>query len=197
MALPVEDIQHIADVLMEFKDDDDPARKHKASKTVRSQREKKLGLTKLKEIIGDEWAGKVAELLKAEAIEWLEPLDVFGEIDTPTVPEDAVPEIALKWAKDITERANAPLECALFPLMVQMMDAAGASVKIRLRPEWTEPAIFFSYVAVKSGSGKSPAMKEAFRPLQRLNKEADYERTSCIELRAQVKAKNDTLPPRC
>lgn len=195
MALPVEDVQHVCDVLMEFKDDTDKSRQHKASKTIRAQREKKLGLPRLAKIIGKEWSEKVRELLKVKApVVWPEPLDVFTGIDTPPVPENAVPEIALKWAKDIAHRANAPVECALFPLMVQTMNAAGSSVRIRLRPEWSEPAIFFSYVAVKSGSGKSPAMGEAFRPLKKLNKDADQERLAMLELRGSITKANDALP---
>ena len=195
-SLAVEDIQTVADAIMDFHDDTDPARKHKASKTVRDLLAGKVkpGLPKLADIIGKEWTDRISELLNSSPLVFDEPSDVFIGIATPPVPQDAVPEIALNWANDISDRANAPLECALFPLMVQVMNAAGSSVRIRLRPEWLEPPIFFSYVAVKSGSGKSPAINEAFRPLHKLNKEAAEEHKSMIELRQSIKNANDALP---
>ncbi len=91
--------------------------------------------------------------------------------------ETMLPESLRPWAADIAERMQVPLDFVAVPAMI----AAGASLgrKIAIRPQartdWAETPNLWGCIVGRPGALKSPAMKAALAPLERLEAEARKE----------------------
>lgn len=139
------------------------------------------GLPTLKELCGDD-GELVRELFSDGDQEWPEPVNLQEHDAVPEVPKDAVPTVLYNRAADIAERTLTPIEAALFPSMCEMAYTVGSAVRVALKTHsddeddaFVQPLIFFGYVAMPSGAGKSPAQRQATQYLTKLHREAEEE----------------------
>lgn len=123
---------------------------------------KRKGIPKLREIIGDD-ANKVREWLLVDSFD--EPVDLWDIGDAVAFPLDLLPPILRDFALDVAERVSVPVEATIFPGLVAGCWAWGSKVRVQLQPGFTQPAILYAFIAMRSGSGKSPASAPMFEPV--------------------------------
>lgn len=114
---------------------------------------------------------------KAEAIDlWPDPLPLPGGL-LPVMAFDCdmLPAAFQPWVSDIAERMQTPPEFVAVPAMV----AAGSIIgrKVAIRPlqfdDWQEVPNLWGCIVGRPGVMKSPAVKQALRPLARLEAQAN------------------------
>jgi hypothetical protein len=159
-----------------------------------------LGLPTLKKYTGDD-AELIAQCFGDRSNEWPEPINLAEGDAVPKVPKDAVPSVLYNRAADIAERTLAPIEMPLLGQMCETAYSVGSAVRIALKTHtgddadtFTQPLIFFGYVAMPSGSGKSPAMKQATQFLTQQHRDAQQLYKDRMADRARIIAQNAELP---
>jgi hypothetical protein len=84
-------------------------------------------------------------------------------------PIDALPGPIAQFATACAASLSAPVELVAIPALVVAAAAIANSRRIRLKPDWAEPASLFAVVVSPSGAMKSPALNMAAKPLQDLD----------------------------
>lgn len=108
---------------------------------------------------------------------WPEPIDIFGDSDPgelATPPAGCLPAILEQWTKSEARRKGVPEAFAAAAAVTAVAAAIGNSLRIypRLNDDsWSEPAAFWCTLVAPPGSGKSPLITEAIKPLKQLDKE--------------------------
>ncbi|MGD0680044.1 MAG: DUF3987 domain-containing protein [Polyangiaceae bacterium] len=106
---------------------------------------------------------------------WDEPI-LFGDIDVPEFPLEALPSWLREWASEQAHAVQAPPDLpALLGLAVLSFTTA-KKIAVEVKPGWLEPTNLYVAVALAPGEGKSPIFAAATAPLR------EWER----ELRARV-----------
>jgi hypothetical protein len=111
-------------------------------------------------------------------IAWAEPkplpngLSPVAEFDYAFLPSSISP-----WVEDIAERMQCPPDFVGVSAVTALGSVLGRKVAIRPKryDDWMEVANFWSAIIGRPGVMKSPAMKEALKPLTRLEMEAEQE----------------------
>ncbi|MBC5798476.1 MAG: DUF3987 domain-containing protein [Candidatus Eremiobacteraeota bacterium] len=88
----------------------------------------------------------------------------------PTMPLEMVPEPLRPWVADICERMRVPVEVIVVPAVVAAATVVGRSLGIhpKRHDDWLVVPNLWGAIIARSGFLKSPALREALRPLMRL-----------------------------
>jgi hypothetical protein len=109
------------------------------------------------------------------AHEWPAPQPIPDGL-APVAPFDMafLPESIATWVADIAERMQCAPDFVAIPAMVALGAVLGRKVAIRpqRRTDWVEVPNLWGCIVGRPGVMKSPAMAEALKPIQRLEKAA-------------------------
>lgn len=85
-------------------------------------------------------------------------------------PLQALPESLRPWVEDVAERMQCPPDFVAVPMLVAVASLAArvATIRLRQRDDWTEPGNLWALIVGRPGALKSPAMRAALAPLERL-----------------------------
>jgi len=88
----------------------------------------------------------------------------------PVLPEGMLPGALRHWIVDIAERQQVPLEFVAIPALIALATVVGRKIGIRpkQRDDWTVIPNLWGAIIGRPGVLKSPAMKAALAPLDRL-----------------------------
>ena len=104
---------------------------------------------------------------------WPEPKPVPSGL-TPVAAFDMafLPKTIAPWIADIADRMQCPPDFVAVPAMVALGAVLGRKIAIRpqRRTDWTEVPNLWGCIVGRPGAMKSPAMREALKPLQRLER---------------------------
>ena len=93
-------------------------------------------------------------------------LGVVPGIDAYTpYPVDALPRVLHDYVNAVAEAMRTERACAALAALTVCAAAIGTSRSVRLKRRWRENAQLWAVVVAEQGSGKSPPMREAIRPL--------------------------------
>jgi hypothetical protein len=109
---------------------------------------------------------------------WGEPRDLPALSDpVPTLELELIPVPLRGWLGDVSERLCAPLEWPALPAVAALASVVGRNVAIRPKKldNWELAMTIWGAVVGPPGTLKSPAIREAMRPLERLAKKAHAE----------------------
>lgn len=129
--------------------------------------------------VSTDW-GKFARDLGAEVKARGEALNAkpqalpAGLLSVPTLPETLLPEAIRPWLVDIAERLQVPLDFCAAPAIVGLSSIIGNQIRIRpkRRDDWTVTPNKWGAIVGRPGVLKSPAIKEALKPLKQLEEAA-------------------------
>jgi len=113
----------------------------------------------------------------AEATDWPEPIDIFGDADPMEFgepPTNSLPPILEQFARSEARRKGVSMAFAASAALGVTAAAIGASLRIQVRQHdtgWTEPASLWLALVAEPGRAKSPTISEATRPLRDLDTE--------------------------
>ncbi len=98
-------------------------------------------------------------------------------VPVPTFEPDLLPAALRPWATDIADRMQCPLDFVAVSAMVTLAAVVGRRVGIRpkQRDDWQVVPNLWGLLIGRPGAMKSPPMKEATRPLTRLETRAKEE----------------------
>jgi hypothetical protein len=108
----------------------------------------------------------------SSASEFPEPFDIFGHVDVGdlgVLPRDCLPPILQRWVTSEARRKGAPEPFAAVAAVGVAASAIGASQKLQVRARDTgfiQPASLWFALVADPGSGKSPTISAALRPLR-------------------------------
>ena len=109
--------------------------------------------------------------------------------NVPSLSAEWLPEAIRPWVVDIAERLQVPLEFVAVPAIVAFTAVVGRKVGIRPKQhdDWTVVPNLWGALVARPGMLKSPALKEALKPLERLQIAANekYEKDR-LEAEAQL-----------
>lgn len=99
----------------------------------------------------------------------LKPLPAELPVVDP-FPLEALPDSLRPWVQDVSERMQCPPDFVAVPLLVAIASLAArvATIRLRQRDDWTEPGNLWALIVGRPGALKSPAMRAALAPLERL-----------------------------
>lgn len=106
---------------------------------------------------------------------WPDPLplpDALGSVDA--FDFDLLPDSLRPWIQDITERVQCPPDFPAVGAMISLAAAVGRKIGIRpkRRDDWLEVPNLWGAIVGRPGVMKSPALREAMRPLRKLEAQA-------------------------
>ncbi len=112
-------------------------------------------------------------------------------------PDECLPRSLREFARGVARSIGCPVEFVILPMLSALASAIGQSRIVEIYPGWKEPAILWTCVVAKSGSGKTPALKQVLGPLHAIQIEAlkSYQ-LECESLVEATKAKNRGKPKR-
>ncbi len=92
----------------------------------------------------------------------------------PNLPPDMVPEPLRRFANDIAERMCCPLEYVVVPALTALATVIGSTIRIHPKQydDWTVYLNIWAMVIGPPSAMKSPAQKQAIKPLTVLEKRA-------------------------
>jgi putative DNA primase/helicase len=85
-------------------------------------------------------------------------------------PIEALPDALRPWVVDVAERMQCPIDFVAVPLLVGAASVAARHVAVRLREhdDWQESANLWGLIIGRPGVMKSPAMRAALAPIERM-----------------------------
>src|SRR5260221_1810497 len=90
-----------------------------------------------------------------------------AEVNTRTFPLDVLPKRVQTFITTVADAVGCPVDLVAVPVLVAAGAAIGNAVELEIRPGWHERACLWALVVARSGDGKSPAHREAMRPLMK------------------------------
>ena len=102
---------------------------------------------------------------------WPEPKSLpNGLLPVASFDPDALPASLAPWICDISDRMQCPLDFVAIPALVALGSVVGCKIGIRpqRKTDWIEVPNLWGCIVGRPGAMKSPALKEAIRPLERL-----------------------------
>jgi hypothetical protein len=87
-------------------------------------------------------------------------------------PVGALPPVMRRYVNEYARIMGIPPEYVALPMLATAAAAIGNSRTLRLRDTWHAPALIWACVVGPSGTGKSPPMEHALRPLRRHQSDA-------------------------
>lgn len=112
---------------------------------------------------------------RVEGCDWPETEEIGGELlGVPTLKETLIPEALRSWVLDTAERFQCPPDYFAAAALVEAGQLLGRKIAIRPKQHdnWYEHANLWGGIVAPPGFMKSPAIREAFLPLFRLEREA-------------------------
>ncbi len=106
---------------------------------------------------------------------WPEPEEIGGELPAvPTLKETLMPEPLRAWVLDASDRMQCPPDYFITAAVVEAGALLGRRISIRPKQHdnWYEHANLWGAIVAPPGFMKSPALREAFHPLFRLERKA-------------------------
>lgn len=107
--------------------------------------------------------------------EWPEPLPLPAALPSVDPFDPALlPEALRPWIEDVAERVQCPPEFAAVGAMISLAAVVGRRIGIRPKrqDDWLEVPNLWGAIIGRPGVMKSPALREAMRPLRRLEAHA-------------------------
>ncbi len=80
-------------------------------------------------------------------------------------PLESLPEPASEFAQAVADSVGCPVDFPAAGILAAMSATVGATRRIVVRTGWSEPASLYIALVGPSGSGKSPALQMALKPL--------------------------------
>ncbi len=99
----------------------------------------------------------------------------------PEFPMDAMPAPCRALIREATASIECPPEFVAVPMLAALGSAIGNSRTVKLKEGWEEGAVIFAAVIADPGEKKTPALKEATRPVTKTQ----------AELREEYRTKED------
>jgi putative DNA primase/helicase len=125
-------------------------------------------------------------------IEGMQPKPLPPELaPVEPFPLAALPTALRPWVEDVAERMQCPPDFVAVPLLVGAASLAARHVMIRLRrlDDWRETANLWALIVGRPGVMKSPAMRAALAPLERMEaRDADVFNEAMAQHRAETMA---------
>ena len=112
------------------------------------------------------------------------PLPLPAELPpVAAFPMDTLPDSFKGWVADVTERMRCPPEFVGVPMLVgaSMLIARTVSVQPQARSDWTERPNLWGALVAPPGWMKSPAMKAALAPIERMEARAAAKHGAAME----------------
>ncbi len=112
---------------------------------------------------------------RVEGYDWPEPEEIGGELlAVPNLKETLIPEALRSWVLDTAERFQCPPDYFGVAALVEAGQLLGRKIAIRPKQHdnWYEHANLWGGIVAPPGFMKSPAIREAFHPLFRLERDA-------------------------
>ena len=136
---------------------------------------------------------------RVEGYDWPEPEEIGGELlAVPNLKETLIPEALRSWVLDTAERFQCPPDYFAAAALVEAGQLLGRKIAIRPKQHdnWYEHANLWGGIVAPPGFMKSPAIREAFHPLFRLERKArteydDAKRTA--EVDREIAESNRTI----
>lgn len=91
-----------------------------------------------------------------------------SESNSRPFPVRALPVVLRQLVEETTDVFGCDSSMVALPAIVAVAGAIGNSCRIQLRPEWTEPCVFWGAIVADSGSLKSPVLELLVTPLNGL-----------------------------
>ena len=104
-----------------------------------------------------------------------EQVDVSIDGDVLPFPAQVFPEVVRKFVEEAAESCNCPVDFVAVPTLVTMGAAIGSFLQVEVKGGWTELPQLWAAVVGETGSGKSPALKHATKPLANLQRRMSRE----------------------
>ena len=150
-------------------------------------------------MLGDAPAPAAGSTARVELADWPEPEEIGGELlSVPRLKETLIPEALRAWVRDTAERFQCPPDYFAVAALVEAGQLLGRRVAIRPKQHdnWYEHANLWGGIVAPPGLMKSPAIREAFHPLFRLERKArseydDAKRTA--EVDREIAESNRTI----
>lgn len=108
------------------------------------------------------------------ATDWLEPKPIPSLSPVEPFTKEMLPELLRGWAVDVSERMQTPLDYAGVASMIGLAAVVGRQLAIRPeeKTDWAVVPNLWGDIVGRPGVLKSPAIREALRPLRRLEGQA-------------------------
>jgi hypothetical protein len=106
-------------------------------------------------------------------------------------PVEALPEPARGYVDAASRAIGCDPSYIALPLLTGLAAAIGNSRTIRLKRDWTEPAVLWTALVGESGTLKSPALHAALEPIRKRQEEAMRRYGTALENYEQAKAVYD------
>ena len=129
-------------------------------------------------------------LVSQAASEVLEAPESVSDLYRP-FPVDALPEPLHSYVREVSRSLGCDPAFVVLPLLTVCASVLGNRFRIQLKPGWQEPPILWGVIIGESGTMKSPALKFAIEPLERLQAEAieRYQQQMAMFLEADAEYK--------
>ncbi|MEO7033678.1 MAG: YfjI family protein [Polyangiaceae bacterium] len=129
------------------------------------------------------------------AHDWPAPIDLPGLPDVPTWSDDLLPDSLRPWLTDVAERTQCPPEYAAVGAIVALASVVGRGVAIRPKrqDDWTVVPNLWGAVVGPPSAMKTPALREAMRPLTHLASQSSDTHTANEARRMTIEAKRAAL----
>lgn len=112
----------------------------------------------------------------------------------PVLSPQLVPEALRRWLEDIAERIACPLEFVVIPALIALASLIGRKVAIRPKrcDDWQVTPNLWGAIIGSPSSFKTPAVKEALRPISRLVGQAHQQYLEAMRTYQEQKIISDT-----
>jgi len=120
----------------------------------------------------------------SKSFDWTEPRQLpSGKIPVPAFDPFFLPASLRDWANDISDRLQCPLDFVGVSMFVAMGSLIGRKVAVRPQRNtpWAEVPNIWGCIVGDPGVFKSPAMKEALAPINKLEAEAIEKNNEALE----------------
>lgn len=117
--------------------------------------------TEIKHLVDRMIAETLPEAVIDDSLQW-EPF-----------PVDLLPDTMGKLCREAAKAKNIEAAYVATFAISAVASVLGSAYKVRLKKDWIEPAIIWTCLVTESGSGKSPGLDSALKPLLSLQNESD------------------------
>jgi putative DNA primase/helicase len=130
---------------------------------------------------------------------WPELIDITaGDIAVPPFPVRLLPPPFSTFVADVADRMQVPPDFVAIPLLVETATMLGRefTLKVKRHDDWTERACLWGNIIAPSGTMKSPAVREALRPIGKMQGELQKKyKTEYAAWKAKKDDKNSKEDP--
>jgi Protein of unknown function (DUF3987)/Toprim domain len=112
-----------------------------------------------------ELAGKARPYQPDGSAIWQEPVHLNETLAAEPFPIDILPASLAEFVQDVAAAKNCPVDFVAAPLMAIAGGAIGARRALEIKPGWAERPLLYMAVVGEPGSGKTPSLNAAARPV--------------------------------